>query len=110
MSALQAGTIAGGSGEFSTVYDAARNHASAIQKLGRDMRDTFDRIDGVMKSMSEHWQSAGSDEVINMYNKEIAAKYPGFCETIENETKTIMEETANYESGDQAASNIINQA
>ena len=95
--------------QFETKYEESKTYAKNIIHTADEMRDTFDKMNDIMKQLAEDWQSAGASEVIDMYNT-IKAKYPVYCTKIKDYAKTIIADVDNYESTDSQVGNMVDNA
>lgn len=97
--------------EFQIQYQDARSYASQIKSTAEAMETTFNNMTEIMGRLTgEHWRSVGAEEVISMYNSEIAPRYPEFCQKLKDYSDTIIQDTINYEESDVKQSTTVTNA
>ncbi len=97
--------------EFQIQYQDARTYANQIKSTADAMEDTFKNMTEIMGRLTgEHWRSVGSEEVINMYNVEIAPRYPEFCQKLRDYSETTIQDTRRYEESDVKQSTTVTNA
>lgn len=94
---------------FENVYEQSKDYANKIISTSDETQEIFNSMNDIMDLLAQHWQSSGSNEVIEMYN-DIKAKYPAICEKIKEYATTIIKDVDNYQTTDSSVSKMVDNA